>query len=77
MQWYLTDYSEASHTYIVTSSINVQLKYQWIWLLACQPTATNKLLCFKTFRFIQIFEDFEVKYLPLPESYNTNFNSLL
>ena len=28
MQWYLTDYSEASYTYIVTSSITIQLKYQ-------------------------------------------------
>ena len=36
---------------------------------------------FLTFRFIQIFDNFEVKYLPLPESYNNNliprYNPLL
>ena len=46
MQWYLTDYSEASHTYIVTSSINVQLKYHEFdyWLVNQQPQINDFVL---------------------------------
>ena len=44
---------------------------------ACQSTEANKWLCSQTFWFIQIFDNFEVKYLSLPESYNTNLNSPL
>ena len=48
-----------------------------------QFVKANKWLFFSslTFRFIQIFDNFEVKYLPLPESYNNNliprYNPLL
>ena len=62
--------------HIVTSLKNVPHTYQSIWLTACQSKA-NKWLCFYTFKFIQIFNCFEVKYLSLPESCNNNFNSPL
>ena len=64
LQWYLTDYSESLHSYYYIL-VNVRHKYQSIWLTACQSTEAN----------IQIFSNFEVKYLPLPESYNINSNS--
>ena len=49
--------------------------FQFIWLTVCQSTVPNKLPCFWSFRFTRIFDNFEVKYLPLPESYNTNLNA--
>ena len=58
--------------HIITSLVDVRLKYQPLWSTACQSTEENKWRCFKTLRFIQL-DNFEVKYLPLPESYNTNF----
>ena len=48
---------------------------QFDWRNVDQQRQIND--CFKTFRFIQIFDNFEVKYLPLPESYITNLNSPL
>ena len=52
LRWYLTDYTDGLHTYyyILSNSNN---------------TEANKWLCFKTFRCIQIFDDFWGQISPL------------
>ena len=76
LRWYLTNYSESLHTYFyILSKCPSQVSVNLIDGLS--RTEANIRLCFQTFRFIQIFDNFEVKYLPLPESHNTNLNNPL
>ena len=80
LQCYLTDYPGRLYTYCsilnkCTTQISVNLTY------SLSRQINDCFFFFLTFRFIQIFDNFEVKYLPLPESYNNNliprYNPLL
>ena len=61
------------YTHIERSLVNTRKKCQSVWLTACQSTKANKWVRCETFWKIPIFDDFKVKYLPLPESLNNNF----
>ena len=54
--------------------MNARNKCQSIELAACQSMDVNMSLRFETFLPIKIFDDFEVKYLPFPERYDSNVN---
>ena len=80
LQCYLTDYPGRLYTYCsilnkCTTQVSVNLTY------SLSRQINDCFFFFLTFRFIQIFDNFEVKYLPLPESYNNNliprYNPLL
>ena len=71
-QWYLTDYSERLYAYrYILNECTTQTSVKFDW----QLLITNKLLFFLTFWFIQIFYNFWVKYLPLPEIEYVNVNN--
>ena len=54
--------------------MNIGCKYQSILLMACQSKEAKKWLCFYLIHLI--LDSFEVNYLSLPESYNTNLITL-
>ena len=54
--------------------MNIGCKYQSILLMACQSKEAKKWLCFYLIHLI--FNNFEVNYLSLPESYDTNLITL-
>ena len=74
LQWYLNDYSERLHIYCyIFSECTTQVSVNLIDSLLRQ---IHGGFFFLTFRFIQIFDNIEVKYLPPPESCNNNIISL-
>ena len=75
LPWYLTNYSEGLHTYYyILSKCSTQVSVNLIDGLSINRGKETTVCLDLSFRFIQIFSNFEVKYLPLPESYNANLN---
>ena len=72
-QLYLTDCYQVLYTYWY---IHSQCKYQvTVYLISRLSINGHKYVT--VFLDLQIFDDFEVKYLPLPKRYDTNFNAPL
>ena len=72
---YLTNYSEGLHTYYyILSKCSTQVSVNLIDGLSINRGKETTVFLDLSFRFIQIFSNFEVKYHPLPESYNANLN---
>ena len=75
VRWYLANYTEGLHILLLHPKLLSHASIsQFDWRLVNQRRQIND--CVLSL-FIQIFDSFEVKYLPLPESYNTNLNSPL
>jgi len=69
-QLYLTDCYQVLHTYwYIYSKCKNQVT---VYLINRLSINGHKYVT--VFLDLQIFDDFEVKYLPLPERYDTNFN---
>jgi len=69
-QLYLTDCYQVLYTHLY---IYGECKNQ-VTVYLISPLSINRHKYLTVFLGLQIFHDFEVKYLPLPKTYDTNFN---